>query len=182
MGSGKTTQALKDVEGRQRVVIYSPGCSNKAMNRYPFIYDTADYLRGFERYLSVYPQIRVEKRAAPTEFFKVLSRLRGYTIVLDDLAALTTSGPERNDFQAFIRTVRFNNNPVIITTHRARADIPPLVRAIGTSFYYVGPGTKNPDELKTLYELVNFPLDYAEFCKGIEGNKPHALYAIRRVS
>lgn len=172
MGSGKTTQALRDVQGAARVIIYSPGSSNPLMGQYPFIYDTPDYLKNFTRYLGIYPRVRVEKRAFPSTFFREMSRVRGYAIVLDDLAALKTSGHEKNDFDAFIRTVRFNDNRVILTTHRARGDISPLVRNIGTSFYYVGPGVRSPWELKTLYELTNYPISYEEFCSKLQNNPP----------
>lgn len=172
MGSGKTTQALRDVENRQRVIVYSPGSTNPLMLSYPYIYDTAEYLRDFKRYRELYPRLRVEKKAFPSEFFKILSssEIRGYTLVLDDVAALKTCGQERSDFEAFIRTVRFNQNQVILTTHRARKDLPPLVHVIGTSFFYVGPGTRSKREIETLYELANYPISLEDFTKGLETN------------
>lgn len=186
MGSGKTTQALRELESKERVIVYSPGSSNPLMHTYPYIYDTLQYLRDFQKYLSMYPKLRIEKRAFPSEFFKTLARVRGYAILLDDVAALKTSGQERADFEAFVRTVRFNGNQVIITTHRANSDLPPLVRTIGTSFFYVGPGTRSKRELDTLYELTNYPVTLEEFSNGLirnparSGNRPAGLFPIRK--
>lgn len=186
MGSGKTTQALRDVENLPRVLIFSPASTNPLMAKYPYIYDTPEYLQSFGKFLEMYPRLRIEKRAAPSPLFKILSNLRGYTIVFDDIAALKTTAEERSDFEAFVRTIRYNGNQVIITTHRARKDLPPLVQTLATSLYYVGPGSHSRREIETLYELVNYPISSEEFASRLKANLPRnggqaaGIFGIRR--
>lgn len=180
MGSGKTTRALQDVAQHPRVVVYSPGMSNRAMLTYPYILDTPEYLKDFGTWIARYPRLRIEKRSFPTPLFRYFAQLKGTTFVLDDLGALTTSGQERNEFQAFVRTVRFNGNTIILTTHRARGDVPPLVRHIGTSFYWVGPGTRSSKEIETLFELANYPISLTEFRDRMERNHPFEIFPVRK--
>lgn len=186
MGSGKTTQALKDIERSPRALIYSPTTTNPGMRSYPYIYDTPDYLNSLPQYLKKFPRLRIEKRANPSSLFILLSRLRGYAILFDDIAALKTTAQERSDFEAFIRTIRYNGNQVIITTHRARKDLPPLVLTLATSIYYVGPGTRNRREIETLFELVNVPISFDEFERGLIENpartekRAAGIFAVRR--
>lgn len=186
MGSGKTTRALQDVASHPRLIVYSPGTSNPLLTALPYIYDTQEYLKDAGTYLQKHPRIRIEKKANPSQTFKLLATLRGFSIVLDDVAALKTHPQERSDFDGFIRTVRYNGNRVIITTHRANKDLSPLVRTVGTSFYYVGPGTRSQRELLTLYDLTNFPISFPDFCRGITQNParhaqtPAGIFPIRK--
>lgn len=186
MGSGKTTQALKDLAGHERVIIFSPGSTNPLMHQFPYIWDTPIYLKDWHLWLLKEPRLRVEKRAAPTAMFRLLSHVRGYSILLDDVAALKTLPEERADFEAFLRTVRFNGNQVVITTHRARKDLPPLLHTIGTSFYYVGPGPISKREVESLRDLVNYPVSDDAFAEGLKNNPPRngghpaGIFPIRR--
>ena len=188
LGSGKTTEALKDIADRERVIILSPGTSNPMMRSYPYIYDTPAYLKDWSRWLATFPRLRVEKRAHPTPMFRLLSNLRGYTFLLDDVAALKTDPQERSEFEAFLRTVRYNGNQLVMTTHRIRKDLPPLVHSIGTSFYWVGPGTRIKRDLEALLELTNVPISYDEFSQRLENNpartasRPAGIFPIRRVN
>lgn len=170
MGSGKTTQAFRDIERSPRVIVYSPGTTNPLMLTLPYVHDTSNYLKDFSRWIKLHPRIRFEKKAFPSMMFRVLSQVKGYSILLDDVAALKTNGQERADFEAFIRTIRFNGNHLVMTTHRARKDLPPLVNVLGTSFYYVGPGPRYRKEIEALYELVNYPISEEEFIRGLEAN------------
>lgn len=180
-GSGKTTRALMDFKNRSSVVVYSPGASNPLINGLPWIFDSPGYLKDWRRYLEKFPQLRIEKKAYPSTMFRHLASLRGYSILLDDVAALKTEREERADFEAFLRTVRFNGNQVIITTHRARKDISPLVHTLATSVYYVGPGVRSKREIETLYELSNYPISLENFTGGLATNKPFQLFKIRGV-
>ena len=180
MGSGKTTRALHDVWNSQRLLILSPTCPHVALHEIPSIYDTENYLKDFSAWIQRYPRLRIEKRAFPSEIFQHLSTLRGYVIMLDDLPALKTNGSERAEFDSFIRTVRYNGNRVVLTAHRAKGDISPLVRHIGTSFYWVGAGTRSRRELDSLYELTNFPISFNEFCDVMARNQKYQVMDIRR--
>ncbi len=182
LGSGKTTLALKDLEREPRVLIYSPGVSNDGLKAYPYIYDTPDYLQHWPKWLEQNPRLRIEKRVSPSTLFHLLTYVRQRVILLDDVTALKTTPQERSDFEAFLRTVRFNGNRLILTTHRAIKDVPPLVQIIGTSFYWVGPGTRHRREIDVLYSLVNYPISYADFCAGVERCKKFESFPIRRAS
>lgn len=179
MGSGKTTQAFKDVETKERLLIYSPGTSNEKLKTVPHIYDAPEYLQTLPTYLNAHPRLRVEKRVSSSALFEQMALLRGYAILLDDFAALVGTGEEKASFQAFIRTVRYNGNQVIITTHRANSDLPPLVRVVATSIFYVGPSHRGARELQTLYELVNYPIEEKDFYAGLTENPPYHLFPIR---
>lgn len=174
MGSGKTTQAMRDVEASKRLIVYSPGSTNPALHpsKIPYVYDSPEYMKNLGKHLERTPRLRVEKKVAQSDFFRVASQFKSYSFLLDDIAALKTTPQERSDFEAFIRTVRYNGNQVIITTHRARKDLPPLVLTIGTSFYYVGAGTRFKREIDTLYELTNYPITYQDFAQGLMNNAP----------
>lgn len=179
MGSGKTTQAFADVQDRARLIIYSPGTSNEKLKTVPHIYDTPEYLAALQKYLDAHPRLRIEKRASPSTLFEQMALMRGYTFLLDDFAALVGSPEEKAGFQGFIRTVRYNGNQVVITTHRANSDLPPLVRVVATSIFYVGPSHRGTRELQTLYELVNYPISEKDFYAGLMENKAFQSYPIR---
>ncbi len=168
MGSGKTTLALQAVENAPRLIIYTPGSSNKKLNEIPYIYDTPEYMRSWQEWLRRYPRLRIEKRESPTTIFRLLSNVRGCSILLDEVVALKTEPQERTDFEAFCRTIRYNGNQLVITTHRVQKDLPRLLHVIGTSFYWVGPGIRHEQELKTMYGLTNYPITYDDFVDGIE--------------
>lgn len=182
MGSGKTTLALRDVANAPRVIVYTPGHSNRGLLDYPYIYDEPHYLKDWATWIERYPRLRIEKRVSPSTVFRLLAGVRGRYILLDDVTALKTTPEERNDFEAFVRTVRFNGNRLILTTHRVRKDIPRLVHVIGTSFYWVGPGVRSRPELDAMYDLVNYPIDYWDFCKGIETRKWGEAFPLRKAA
>lgn len=180
MGSGKTTHALAALQNAERYIIYGPSCSHESLYEIPYIYDTDVYLKDFGAWVARCPRLRIEKRAFPSNIYQHLSTVRGTRLLLDDVPALRTNGKERSEFDAFVRTVRYNGNQLILTAHRARSDISPLVRHVGTSFYWVGPGTRSRREIDSMYELTNYPISFAEFSDRLEKNSKYQLLEIRR--
>ncbi len=181
MGSGKTTWAIRDMGPGPRVIVYSTG-SPEALRNIPYIYDSPEYLKTLPQYLRRYEtqSFRIEKRASPSTMFEQLATLRGYRVMLDDLPALLSTPEDKASFQGFVRTIRYNGNQVVITAHRAMGDLPPLLRTVATSIYYVGPSHRGKIELRTLYEMVNYPIEEREFYNGLMNTKPYKTFPIRR--
>lgn len=172
MGSGKTTQALIDVQQCKRLLIYSPGLSHPLLKDVPRIFDGPEYTKDLSKFLDRHGRIRVEKQVTPSDFFDRCRAIYSTAILLDDLAALKTDPNERIAFEAFIRTVRHNGNRLVITTHRANRDLPRLVHTLATSIYYVGPGVPSGKEVDALYDLTNYPITRDNFGIGIGENPP----------
>lgn len=180
MGSGKTTYAVNDIKGCERSLVYASGAPSILRENYPrYIYDTPDFTVSLKRYLADYPHLRIEKRGEQS-IFEELKTLHGYRILLDDFPALTTTGEDYRTAQAFFRTVRYNGNQVVVTAHRANGDLPPLLRQVATSIYYVGPSHRGERELRTLYELVNYPITDRDFFQSIISTPKYKTFVIRR--
>lgn len=180
LGSGKTTCALRDVQACRQLIFYSAVVTHRDIFNLPLIYDTPNYLAHLEGYLKHYGKIRIEKRALPSEAFQAFVKIRNCAFVVDDVTAVKTDPKERTDFDAWIRSVRYNGNRVILTTHRARRDLSPLIHNLGNSFYYVGPSIQSRKELETMYDLTNYPISFEEFSHKLINNQPHQIFPIRR--
>lgn len=199
--SRKTTLALEDGTGEHiphdgswrpgpktgDLVVVTSEITHDALIPFPYIEDTASsFLQKALRADKERRQLLILMIQDNPEVFDFLIQTNK-TILLDDAAFLNAEPDLKKPLKKFIRHIRHRKKRVLITTHRAVDDLPPIAYFYATRIHQIG-GLQDEGEARLLFKRRTLNVDFAEFYQKLknqevydntQGNYEKSVYTIK---
>jgi hypothetical protein len=175
-GSGKTTLAGHSTEKESRVIV-APDITNPWMAKIPRVGDSDETLNKLDVYMKRAGKdlLIILENDNPRVFDALAKYARGKTVILDDIATFLEGNYQMQAaFKKFLRKIRWAHIRLVITTHRAVGDIPPVGRLLMKEIYWVGPLGEEEDA-KGVFSLRSSTLhpDFAGFFEKVKKLVPY---------
>lgn len=164
--SRKTTLALEDA-GEEFVTVASE-VTHPYIETLPYLEDSTKMFmakaRKADKEEKSFLILMLEDNPEVFEFLIETNK----TILLDDAAFLNAEPELKHPLKKFIRHIRHRKKRVLVTTHRAVDDLPPIAYFYATRIHQIGP-LFDKGESQILFKRRTVNIDFEEFYQKLKG-------------